>query len=73
METVTHEQIYQRLVSVEKKVDSIHEDTKDMVQAFKNVQGAFKVLGWIASVSKPIIAVVGFFTLLAGMLQMWKK
>ena len=73
MEVVTHEQIYQRLVSVENKVDSIHEDTKDMVLAFKNLQGAFKVLGWIANAAKPIIVVVGFFTGLVAFIQFWKK
>ena len=55
METVTHEQIYQRLISVEAKVDTIDNNTKDMVNAFNNVQGAFKVLGWIANFAKPAI------------------
>jgi len=48
MESVTHEQIYERLVSLEAKVDEIDINTKGMVEAFNNVQGAFKVLGWIA-------------------------
>jgi len=73
MENITHEQIYERLVSLESKVDDIDANTKDMVQAFQNVQGAFKVLGWIASVAKPIIIVVGFFTAFTAFIQFWKK
>jgi len=73
MEPITHEQIYERLLSVEKKVDSIHNDTKDMVDAFKNVQGAFKVLGWIASAAKPIIAIVAMVTAITTYFQIVKK
>jgi hypothetical protein len=73
MENVTHEQIYERLVSLESKVDTIDTNTKGMVEAFNNLQGAFKVLGWIASVAKPIIIVVGFFTALTAFIQFWKK
>ena len=73
METVTQEQIYGRLLSLETKVDSIDHNTKDMVLAFQNLQGAFKVLGWIASIAKPIIIVVGFFTALTAFIQFWKK
>jgi len=73
MENVTHEQIYERLVSLEAKVDDIDTNTKGMVEAFNNVQGAFKVLGWIANVAKPIIIVVGFFTALTAFIQFWKR
>ena len=73
MENVTHEQIYERLVSLEAKVDDIDTNTKGMVEAFNNLQGAFKVLGWIANIAKPIIIVVGFFTALTAFVQFWKK
>ena len=73
MENVTHEQIYERLVSLESKVDHIDINTKGMVEAFNNLQGAFKVLGWIASIAKPIIIVVGFFTAITAFVQFWKK
>lgn len=73
MENVTHEQIYERLVSLESKVDHIDVNTKGMVEAFNNLQGAFKVLGWIASIAKPIIIVVGFFTAITAFVQFWKK
>jgi hypothetical protein len=59
MEEVTHTQIYNRLVVVENKVDEIDKNTKVLVEAFDAVQGAFKVLGWIASAAKPIIYIGG--------------
>lgn len=59
MPEVTHEQIYERLIKVESKVDSIDTNTKGIVDAFNSVQGAFKVLEWIAKAAQPIIWVVG--------------
>ena len=56
---VTHKQIYDRLVEVEAKVDSIDKNTKGLVDAFDAMQGAFKVLGWIASAAKPILWIGG--------------
>lgn len=58
-EQVTHEQIYARLVAVEEKVDSIDKNTKGLVEAIHALDGAFKVLGWIASAAKPILWVGG--------------
>ena len=58
-EEVTHAQIYERLLAVEIKVDSIDKNTKGLVDAFDALQGAFKVLGWIASAAKPILWVAG--------------
>ncbi len=59
MEEVSHQQIYDRLVAVESKVDHIDKNTKGLVDAFDAMQGAFKVLGWIASAAKPILWVGG--------------
>lgn len=59
METVTHQQIYDRLLVVEAKVNDIDQNTKDLVDGFKAVQGAFTVLGWIAKAAKPILWIVG--------------
>jgi hypothetical protein len=73
MEPVTHEQIYQRLISLETKVDSIDHNTKDIVQAFNSVQGAFKVLGWIASIAKPILWLAGVVTAITVVMNSWKK
>ena len=56
---VTHEQIYERLLAVESKVDTIDRNTKGLVEAIKALDGAFKVLGWVASAAKPILWVGG--------------
>lgn len=55
MSEVSHEQIYNRLIAVEEKVDSIDKNTKGLVDAINAMQGAMKVLGWIASAAKPLM------------------
>lgn len=55
MSEVSHDQIYQRLIAVETKVDRIDENTKDLVSAIKAMQGAIKVLEWIAAAAKPLM------------------
>jgi hypothetical protein len=55
MAEISHSQIYERLVKVEEKVDSIDKNTKGLVEAIDAAQGAVKVLGWIASLAKPIL------------------
>jgi hypothetical protein len=55
---VTHEEIYERLIAVEAKVDKVSNDTEDMVKAFNDAQGAFHVLEWLAKVAKPILWLV---------------
>jgi hypothetical protein len=58
-EKVTHEQIYERLLAVEAKVDTIDKNTKGLVDAINALDGAFRVLGWVASAAKPILWVGG--------------
>jgi hypothetical protein len=58
-EKVTHEQIYERLLTVESKVDSIDNNTKGLVDAINALDGAFRVLGWVASAAKPILWIGG--------------
>jgi len=60
---ITHEQIYLRLLELEAKVDKIDSNTKQLVEAFEALQGALKVLEWIASLAKPIaiITAIGAF------------
>jgi len=72
-EKVTHEQIYERLLEVESKVDSIDKNTKGLVEAFDALQGAFKVLGWIASAAKPIFWVGGLIMAAGAVWQTWIK
>jgi hypothetical protein len=57
---ITHEKIYERLKIVEDKVDRIDRNTEGLVDAFNAMQGAFKVLGWIAWIAKPILAIAAF-------------
>jgi hypothetical protein len=59
MSEVSHEQIYERLVAVEQKVDRIDNNTKGLVEAIDAAQGAVKVLGWIASLAKPMLWIGG--------------
>ena len=73
MEEVTHAQIYERLVALETKVDHIDKNTKDMVDGFNAVQGAFTVLGWVAKVAKPILWIAGAFTAATIFWANWKK
>jgi len=72
MEDVSHKELYDRLVAVEHKVDQVHEETRQMVSAFKAVDGAFTVLGWLAKVAKPILWIGGLiatFGVLWGQLK----
>ena len=70
---VTHSQIYARLLAVEAKVDSIDQNTKGLVEAMKALEGAFKVLGWIASAAKPILWVAGLIMAAGAVWQTWIK
>lgn len=67
MENISHQQIYDRLLTVEHKVDQIDKNTKGLVDAIDAMQGAMKVLGWIASAAKPILW-IGSLIVAAGAL-----
>jgi hypothetical protein len=58
---VSHEQIYDRLLAVEAKVDNIEKNTEHVIKAFNAASGAFLVLEWIAKAVKPIIIIGAFF------------
>jgi hypothetical protein len=73
MEEVTHAQIYDRLVAVEGKVDHIEKNTKDLVDGFLAVQGAFTVLGWIAKIAKPILWIAAAWAATALFFSSWRK
>ena len=70
---VTHSQIYERLLAVETKVDAIDTNTKGLVEAIKALDGAFKVLGWVASAAKPILWVGGLVMAAGAVWQTWIK
>jgi hypothetical protein len=70
---VTHEQIYERLLAVETKVDTIDKNTKGLVEAIKALDGAFKVLGWVAAAAKPILWVGALIMAAGAIWQTWLK
>jgi len=70
---VTHEQIYERLLAVESKVDTIDKNTSGLVEAIKALDGAFKVLGWVASAAKPILWVGALIMAAGAVWQTWIK
>jgi hypothetical protein len=61
MSEVSHNEIYERLIAVEAKVDKVAQDTKDMVDAFHAAKGAFAVLEWLAKIAKLALIVGSFF------------
>ncbi len=65
---ITHREIYDRLVAVETKVDTIAGDTKDVVAAFAAAQGAFTVLETLSKLAKPLLWVGG---LVAAVITFW--
>jgi hypothetical protein len=73
MSEVSHEQIYERLIAVEQKVDRIDNNTKGLVEAIDAAQGAVKVLGWIASLAKPMLWIGGLVMAAGAIWQTWIK
>jgi len=73
MKDVSHEQIYDRLIAVEGKVDRIDNNTKGLVEAIDALDGAFKVLGWVASLAKPILWIGGLVMAAGAIWQTWLK
>lgn len=68
-----------RMVELEKDNESIQAqlrqlscDTKDMVEFFRAMKGAFKVLDWIAKLAKPV-AMIGAAFLAATAFWTWVK
>ena len=73
MSDISHEQIYERLLAVELKVDEIDKNTKGLVGAIDALDGAFKVFGWIASAAKPILWIGGLIMAAGAIWQTWLK
>jgi hypothetical protein len=70
---VSHNEIYDRLIAVEAKVDKVAQDTVDVVEAFHAAQGAFTVLDWIARAAKPLLWVAGVVTAFSFMISEYRK
>lgn len=73
MSEVSHEQIYDRLIKLEEKVDRIDNNTKGLVDAINAAQGAVKVLEWIASLAKPILWCAALITAIGIAWQNFKS
>jgi hypothetical protein len=73
MQEVTHAQIYERLLAVETKVDTIDKNTSDLVGAIEAAKGAVKVLNWIASIAQPVLWVGGLIVAAGAIWQTWIK
>jgi hypothetical protein len=70
---VTHKQIYDRLLAVETKVNEIDKNTSGLVEAIDAMQGAMKVLGWVASLAKPILWIGGLVMAAGAVWQTFLK
>jgi len=70
---VTHKQIYDRLLAVENKVNDIDKNTSGLVEAIDAMQGAMKVLGWVASLAKPILWIGGLVMAAGAVWQTFLK
>lgn len=70
---VTHNEIFERLIKVEEKVDKLCSDTEGIVGAFHAAQGAFTVLEWLAKVAKPILWLAAVGTAVVAILQDYKQ
>lgn len=73
-EEITHKEIYERLVSVEDKVDRIDENTKEVTAAFSAAKGAFIVLEVLGKIAKPFVWITGICSTLALLWhEYWKR
>jgi hypothetical protein len=70
---VSHNEIYERLIAVEAKVDKVSKDTEGMVAAFNAASGAFTVLEWVAKVAKPILFVSGVIMAIGALIHNHQK
>jgi len=73
MAEVTHNEIYERLLAVETKVDKLNEETENVVKAFSAAQGAFTVLEWIARAAKPLLWIAGVVTAFSFMIAEYRE
>ena len=70
---VSHNDILERLIKVEEKVDRVAKDTAGMVNAFTAASGAFTVLEWIAKLAKPILWTVGAVAAIVAVFQDYRS
>lgn len=74
MDNITHREIYDRLIQVESKVDSLDQKTGEVVKAFDAAKGAFLVLDFIGKLAKPILWIVGVGSAITVLwTEYWRK
>lgn len=69
--SITHREIYDRLVAVEHKVDTLHEETRGMVAAFKAAEGAFVLLEFLAKIARPLLWIGGLIVAAGAIWTTW--
>ena len=68
---VTHSQfmgLEGRVNALEEQIHAVHqvrEDTEELLQAFKDVQAGFRVLGWLGKAARPLAWLIGLGTIVA--------
>ena len=72
-EEISHNDILERLIKVEEKMDKMADDTAGIVNAFHAAQGAFTVLEWLAKVAKPLLWLGALGTAVVAMLHDYKQ
>jgi len=72
LSTVTHEQIYERLCEVEKKVTEIDNNTTILVDIAKNLEGFINVCKFIGKLAIPILWLAGLVSAVAMMWQTFR-
>ena len=69
---VSHQEIYERLIAVESKVDRIDKNTAEVVELFTAAKGAFTVLELLGKLAKPLMWIGGLMTAIGIIWQNWK-
>ena len=59
-EEISHKEIFDRVVVMEAKMDSLAESTAGVVKAFEAAQGAFTVLETMSKLVKPLLWIGAF-------------
>lgn len=70
---VTHREIYDRLIAVERKVDAINTNTEGVVEAFKAASGAFVVLEFFGKLAKPVLFLIAVGGAVSLAWQNWRS
>lgn len=58
-EEISHKEIFERVLLMEAKVDTLADSTAGVVKAFEAAQGAFTVLETMSKIAKPLLWLAG--------------